>query len=77
MRIPIGIENNYSVCRLKIKTQTTGPGWQKEEEVLAVFVVEFFQQISSILWNILIYLHTIVLNRKCVKNVYWTIFFLL
>lgn len=49
MRIPIGIEDNNSVCGLKIKTQTTSPGWQKEEEVFAVFVIEFFQQIASVL----------------------------
>jgi len=40
LRVPVGVENNDSVCSLKVQTQSSGASTQQKDIVLTVWLVE-------------------------------------
>lgn len=49
MRVPIAVKDDNGVSRLEIEAQPTGASAEQKEEIIRLLVVEFYQELASII----------------------------
>ena len=49
LRIPVGVKENYGICRLKVESQPTSSGTEQKYVVLRIFLVEHLHALTPFL----------------------------